>query len=119
MEKVNLAEKLKLIDEYWSPKLVGELNNQVVKLAKIKGEFTWHKHDAEDEMFLVLKGRLVIKLRDQEFTLEEGEFLIVDRGVEHKPVAEEEVHIMLFEPETTLNTGDVRDERTINDVEKI
>ena len=119
MEKVNIAEKLRLIDEYWSPKLVGELNDQVVKLAKIKGEFTWHKHDAEDEMFLVLDGRLVIQLRDQEFTLKEGEFLIVPRGVEHKPVAEEEVHIMLFEPATTLNTGDVRNELTKENIERI
>ena len=119
MQKVNLTEKLNLIEEYWSPKLVGEINDQVVKLAKLKGEFTWHKHDAEDEMFLVLDGRLLIKFRDQEFTLESGEFLIVPRGVEHKPVAEEEVHIMLVEPATTLNTGDVRNEMTKDQVERI
>lgn len=119
MQKVNLAEKINLIEEYWSPKLVGELNNQVVKLAKLKGEFTWHKHDAEDEMFLVLKGHLVIKFRDQEFTLESGEFLIVPRGVEHKPVAEQEVHIMLFEPATTINTGDVRNAMTKDTIERI
>lgn len=119
MEKVNLGEKFNLIDEYWSPKIVGELNGQVVEIAKIKGEFIWHKHEEEDELFLVLKGRLVIKLRDRNVSLDEGEFFIVPRGEEHKPVAEEEVHVMLFEPETTLNTGDVRDERTINDVEKI
>jgi mannose-6-phosphate isomerase-like protein (cupin superfamily) len=119
MQKINLTEKLNLIDEYWSPKLVGELNDQVVKLAKIKGEFTWHKHDAEDEMFLVLKGRLVIKFRDRDITLEEGEFLIVPRGVEHKPVAEEEVHIMLYEPATTVNTGDVRNELTKENIERI
>ena len=119
MEKVNIAEKLRLIDEYWSPKLVGELNDQVVKLAKLKGEFTWHKHDAEDEMFLVLEGRLVIKFRDQNITLKENEFLIVPRGVEHKPVAEEEVHVLLFEPTTTLNTGDVRNELTKENIERI
>ena len=119
MQKINLTEKLNLIDEYWSPKLVGELNDQVVKLAKIKGEFTWHKHDAEDEMFLVLKGRLVIKFRDQDITLEEGEFLIVPRGVEHKPVAEREAHIMLYEPATTINTGDVRNELTKENIERI
>jgi mannose-6-phosphate isomerase-like protein (cupin superfamily) len=119
MQKVNLAEKINLIEEYWSPKLVGELNNQVVKLAKLKGEFTWHKHDAEDEMFLVLKGHLVIKFRDQVFTLESGEFLIVPRGVEHKPVAEQEVHIMLFEPATTINTGDVRNAMTKDTIERI
>ena len=119
MQKVNLTEKINLIEEYWSPKLVGELNNQVVKLAKLKGEFTWHKHDAEDEMFLVLKGHLVIKFRDQEFTLEGGEFLIVPRGVEHKPVAEKEVHVMLFEPATTINTGDVRNAMTKDTIERI
>ena len=119
MLKVNLTEKLDLIDEYWSPKLVGELNNQVVKLAKLKGEFTWHKHDTEDEMFLVIKGRLMIKFRDQDITLEGGEFLIVPRGVEHKPVAEQEAHIMLFEPATTINTGDVRNELTKDKIERI
>ena len=119
MLKVNLTEKLDLIDEYWSPKLVGELNNQVVKLAKLKGEFTWHKHNTEDEMFLVIKGRLMIKFRDQDITLEGGEFLIVPRGVEHKPVAEQEAHIMLFEPATTINTGDVRNELTKDKIERI
>jgi mannose-6-phosphate isomerase-like protein (cupin superfamily) len=119
MLKVNLTEKLDLIDEYWSPKLVGELNNQVVKLAKLKGEFTWHKHDTEDEMFLVIKGRLMIKFRDQDITLEGGEFLIVPRGVEHKPIAEQEAHIMLFEPATTINTGDVRNELTKDKIERI
>ena len=119
MEKVNLAEKFKLIDEYWASIFATDPSPQVVKLAKIKGEFTWHKHDTEDEMFLVLEGRLVIKFRDQDITLEVGELLIVDRGVEHKPVAEEEVHIMLFEPATTLNTGDVRNEMTKDQVERI
>ena len=119
MNKVNLTEKLKLIDEYWNPALVGELNDQVVKLAKLKGEFVWHKHDAEDEMFLVLQGRLVIQFRDQEIALQEGEFLIVPRGVEHRPVADQEVHIMLFEPATTINTGDILNERTIENSKRI
>ena len=119
MNKVNLTEKLKLIDEYWNPALVGELNDQVVKLAKLKGEFIWHKHDTEDEMFLVLKGYLVIQFRDQEIALQEGEFLIVPRGVEHKPVADQEVHILLFEPATTINTGDVHNERTIENSKRI
>ena len=119
MNKVNLTEKLKLIDEYWNPALVGELNDQVVKLAKLKGEFIWHKHDTEDEMFLVLKGYLVIQFRDQEIALQEGEFLIVPRGVEHRPVADQEVHIMLFEPATTINTGDILNERTIENSKRI
>jgi mannose-6-phosphate isomerase-like protein (cupin superfamily) len=113
VEKVNLSQKFSLFDEFWLPKIVGELNGQQVKLAKLKGEFTWHHHDAEDEMFLVIKGRLTMKLPEQEIVLEEGEFLIVPRGVEHMPVAEEEAHVLLFEPAGTLNTGNVRDERTV------
>jgi mannose-6-phosphate isomerase-like protein (cupin superfamily) len=119
MEKVNLAEKFSLFDEHWSPKIVGELNGQYVKLAKLKGEFVWHHHEAEDEMFLVLKGRLVIKLRDRDVVLEEGEFLIIPRGVEHCPVAEEEVHTMLFEPKSTLHTGNVQTEKTVDTLETI
>jgi mannose-6-phosphate isomerase-like protein (cupin superfamily) len=119
MDKVNLAEKYERIQEYWQPKIVGELNGQVVKIAKIKGEFIWHQHEQEDELFFVTQGHLTLKLRDRDVTLLEGEFFIVPRGVEHKPVAEEEVHILLFEPAGTLNTGDVRDERTIDEVEKI
>jgi mannose-6-phosphate isomerase-like protein (cupin superfamily) len=119
MEKVNLSEKFSLFDEYWSPKIVGELNGQFVKLVKLKGEFAWHHHQAEDELFLVVKGRLVIKLRDKDVSLEEGEFLIVPRGVEHKPVAEEETFVLLFEPKTTLNTGNVQDERTVEELEVI
>ncbi len=119
MEKVNLAEKFSLFEAYWSPKLVGELNGQHVKLAKIKGEFVWHHHEAEDELFLVVKGRLVIKLRDRDVVLEAGEFFIVPRGVEHKPVAEQEVHLLLFEPASTLNTGNVNDERTLAHLERI
>jgi mannose-6-phosphate isomerase-like protein (cupin superfamily) len=119
MEKVNLAEKFGLFEEYWSPKIVGELNGQHVKLAKLKGEFIWHHHEAEDELFLVVKGQLVLELREQDVVLEEGEFFIVPRGVEHKPVAEEEVHVLLFEPKSTLNTGNVRNERTVEDLKTL
>ena len=119
MEKVNLTEKFSLFDEHWSPKLVGELNGQCVKLAKLKGEFVWHHHEAEDELFLVVKGQLTIKLREGDVVLEAGEFLIVPRGVEHKPVAEQEVHVLMFEPKSTLNTGNVRDERTLEELETI
>ena len=117
MEKVNLAEKFSLFEAYWSPKLVGELNGQYVKLVKVKGEFVWPHHEAEDELFLVVKGRLVIQLRDRDVVLEAGEFFIVPRGVEHKPVAEEEAHLLLFEPASTLNTGNVNDERTKEQLE--
>lgn len=119
MEKVNLAEKFGLFDEYWSPKIVGELNGQYVKLAKLKGEFVWHHHEAEDELFWVVKGQLVIKLREKDVTLKEGEFFIVPRGVEHKPVAKEEAHILLFEPQSTLHTGNVRSERTVENLDWI
>ncbi len=117
MEKVNLAQKLGLFTDYWSPKVVGELNGQQVKLVKLKGEFVWHHHAEEDELFLVLKGRLVIKLRDGEIVLDEGEFVVVPRGVEHLPVAEEEVHVLLLEPASTLNTGNVRNERTVSELQ--
>ena len=101
-----MAEKLNLFTEYWSPKIAGELNGQQVKLVKLKGDFIWHKHDQEDEMFFVLKGTLYIEFRDKTIELKEQEFLIVPRGVEHRPFAREEVAVMLFEPATTLNTGD-------------
>lgn len=113
MKKVNLKEKFSLFDEYWQPKIVGELNGQYVKLVKLKGEFVWHHHEAEDELFWVIKGQFTMKLRDQDVVLREGEFFIVPRGVEHKPVAEEEAHVLLFEPKSTLNTGNVRNERTV------
>lgn len=119
MQKVNLAEKFSLIDEYWSPKIVGELNGQQVKLAKLKGEFVWHDHEAEDELFLVVKGRLLLKLRDRDVLVEEGEFFIVPHGVEHKPVAEHEVHVMLFEPASTQHTGSVQSEKTVTVQERI
>jgi len=112
MNKVNVAEKLSLFSDYFSPKIAGELNGQQVKLVKFKGEFVWHKHDNEDEMFYVLKGSFKMELRDKTIVLNENEFLIVPRGVEHKPVADEEVSIMLFEPATTLNTGDAESELT-------
>ncbi len=117
--KVNLSEKLALFHDHWSPKVVGELNGQHVKVVKFRGEFAWHHHDHEDELFLVVKGRFLMEFRDRQVRLEEGEFLIVPRGVEHRPVAEEEVHVLLFEPAGTLNTGDVRDERTVRDLERI
>ena len=112
MTKVNLAQKFGLINEYWSPKIAGQLNGQYVKLAKFKGEFLWHRHEMEDELFLVTKGRLTIQLRDGDVMLGEGEFLIVPAGVEHRPVAEDEVHALMLEPISTLNTGNVVDERT-------
>lgn len=118
MNKINLNEKLALFDEYWKPKLIAELNGQHVRLAKLKGEFIWHHHEHEDELFLVLKGCLRMCLRDREVTLEVGEMFIVPRGVEHKPVADEETHILLFEPASTVNTGSEQSDRTA-DVERL
>ena len=105
IEKVNLAQKLDSIDEYWSPRIAGELNDSYVKLVKLRGEFVWHQHCNEDELFLVVRGHLTIKLRDHDVELDRGEFVIIPRGVEHLPVAEEEVHVVLLEPKSTLNTG--------------
>lgn len=119
MEKVNLAEKLLLFDDYWSPKIVGELNGQCVKLAKLKGEFVWHYHEAEDELFLVIRGSLTMGLPEKEVVVGEGEFLIVPRGVEHCPVAREEVHVLLFEPKSTAHTGNVRTEMTVKELDWI
>ncbi|MDI6696745.1 MAG: cupin domain-containing protein [Anaerolineales bacterium] len=119
MDKVNLTDRLSLFSDYWHPRIVGELNGQQVKLAKLKGEFVWHRHEQEDELFLVLKGSLLMRLREREILIHEGEFLIVPHGVEHQPVAEEEVHVLLFEPASTLNTGDVRNERTHEKLERI
>jgi mannose-6-phosphate isomerase-like protein (cupin superfamily) len=116
MEKVNLAEKFRLFDEYWSPRIVGEINDSYVKLAKFKGEFIWHKHEVEDELFLVITGHLLIRLRDREIHLDAGEFMIIPRGVEHLPIADEEAHILLLEPKTTLNTGNIVNERTVKDL---
>lgn len=117
--KVNLAEKFSRFSEQWSPKIVGELNGSHVKIAKIQGEFVWHAHEDEDEMFLVAKGRMTIKLRDGDVDLEEGEFFVVPRGVEHCPVAEEECHIVMLEPIGTLNTGNAESERTVENPEWI
>jgi len=107
MEVVNIAEKLALIDDHWNPRVAAELNGQAVKLVKLSGEFVWHHHDDEDELFLVIKGRLRMCFRDREVVIEPGEFIVVPRGVEHKPVADEEVEVLLFEPLATRNTGNV------------
>ena len=119
IEKNNLSEKFRLFDEHWSPKIAGEVNDSFVKLVKFQGPFVWHKHDTEDEMFLVVKGSFKIVLRDGEVELNEGEFAIVPRGVEHMPVADEETHVLLFEPKTILNTGEVRNERTRDELQRI
>ncbi len=113
MDKVNLTQKFGLIQEYWRPRIVGEVNEAYVKLVKLKGEFVWHKHENEDELFLVVKGNLTIKLRDKDIHLGEGELVVVPKGVEHLPVADEEVRVILLEPKTTVNTGDVQNERTV------
>src|SRR5579864_9228912 len=119
MQKVNLEQKLARFTDHWSPKIIGELNGQQVKLVKFVGPFVWHHHDNEDELFFVVKGRFRMEFRDRHLWLEEGEFLIVPRGVEHRPVAEEEVEVLLFEPASTLNTGNVRNERTRERLERI
>src|SRR5512135_3293571 len=119
VDKVNVAEKLARVSEHWSPKIVGELNGQQVKLVKFKGPFLWHHHEREDEMFYVVKGRFRMEFRDRSVDLASGEFLIVPRGVEHRPVADQEVEVMLFEPATTLNTGNVRNERTLEQLERL
>ncbi len=119
MRKVNLREKFDQIDEYESPKIVGELNGQYVKLSKLKGEFVWHSHENEDELFLVVVGRLRMQLRSGDVMLDEGEFFIVPRGVEHNPVAEPECYIMLFEPKSTLNTGDAASDKTVENLDWI
>ena len=112
MQKITLTEKFALFNTYWDPKIVGELNDSYIKLAKFNGEFTWHKHDNEDELFLVIRGKLLIKFRDKDVYLNPGEFLIIPKGIEHCPVAEEEVHVVLIEPKSTLNTGDTKNELT-------
>jgi mannose-6-phosphate isomerase-like protein (cupin superfamily) len=116
---VNLRDKLALIPEPWQPHIVAELNGQHVKLAKLKGEFIWHHHEAEDELFLVLKGTLAMHYRDKVVLVKEGECIVVPKGVEHKPVAAEEVHVLLFEPAGTLNTGNLRNERTLEQLKRI
>ncbi len=114
IKKVNLAEKFSLFTEQWHPKIVGEINDAYVKVGRLQGEFVWHHHDNEDELFLVVKGHLVIKLKDGDVALDAGEFVIIPKGVEHCPVAEEEVQVVLLEPKTTLNTGNVENERTVD-----
>ena len=119
MNKVNIAEKFTQFNSYWDPKIVGELNGQYVKLVKLKDEFVWHHHEEEDELFLVIKGELTIKLRDGEIWLNEGEFYIIPKGIEHLPVAEKEVHVLLFEPKNTLNTGNTDSEKTVSELDVI
>ena len=119
MNGINLKEKFSLFKEYWNPKIVGELNGQYVKLAKLKGEFVWHKHENEDELFMVVKGKLTIRLKERDIELEEGEFYIIPRGVEHLPVAEEECHVIIFEPKSVLNTGNRKNEKTVEKPERI
>lgn len=119
MEKINIAEKLSTFSDYFNPRVAGELNGQQVKLVKFKGEFVWHHHDHEDELFYVVKGSFDMQMRDKTITVNEGEFLIMPRGVEHRPVAREEVQIMLFEPATTLNTGNIENEMTVKNLEKV
>lgn len=119
MNKINLREKFQLFNDHWSPKIIGELNGQMVKLAKFAGPFVWHHHDDEDELFLVIKGRFRMEFRDGKVWLEEGELIVVPRGVEHRPVAEGEVHVLLFEPASTLNTGNVQADLTAAELEWI
>ncbi|MFE5472182.1 cupin domain-containing protein [Bacillus safensis] len=119
ISKTNVQEKFLQINDYWNPRISGELNDSYIKMVKIKGEFIWHHHDDEDEMFFVCKGKLVIRFRDSEVALNEGEFIVIPKGIEHQPVAEEEVHLLLIEPKTTLNTGNVINERTVSIPERI
>ena len=119
MDKINLAEKFQLINEYWSPKIIGELNDSYVKIAKFKGEFTWHTHYNEDEMFYVVKGMLTVKFKDKDICLQEGESIIIPKGIEHMPVAPEEVHVLLIEPKSTLNTGNIVNDKTVEKLERI
>jgi mannose-6-phosphate isomerase-like protein (cupin superfamily) len=119
LDKINLREKFQMFNEYWSPRIIGEVNDSYVKLAKFKGEFTWHVHDHEDEMFYVVKGKLTIKFKEKDIFLEEGESIIIPKGIEHMPCAEEEVHILLIEPKTTLNTGNILNEKTVEKLERI
>lgn len=119
INKANLLEKFSQFSEQWSPRIAGEVNDAYVKLVKFKGEFVWHHHEREDELFLVVKGSFTMKLRERDIQVGEGEFIIIPRGVEHKPVAEEECHVLLLEPKSTLNTGNVRNERTLPQLDRI
>ncbi len=119
MQKVNLAEAFGRFHDQWSPKIIGDVNDCQVKLAKAQGEFVWHSHEDEDELFMVIRGRFTLRFREHDVDLEEGELMIVPRGVEHLPVAEEEVHLLVFEPATTLNTGDAESNRTVEDLDRL
>ena len=119
VEKVNVVEKLERFSDYWSPKIIAELNDFHVKAVKLKGEFVWHHHETEDELFYVVKGRLVIRLRDGEVVLGPGEFAVIPHMVEHLPVADEEVHVLLLEPKSTVNTGTTDNERTVRDLDRV
>jgi mannose-6-phosphate isomerase-like protein (cupin superfamily) len=119
MQKINLAEKLATFSDYFNPRVVGELNEQLVKLVKFQGEFVWHHHENEDELFYVIKGSFDMQMRDQTITVNQGEFLVMPRGIEHRPVARDEVEILLFEPATTLNTGNVDNEMTRKELHRI
>ena len=119
VRKVNMAEAFSRFHDHWQPKIVGEVNDSHVKMVKIKGEFVWHQHEREDEMFLVVNGRMRMQLRDGEVTVGPGEFIIIPHGVEHKPVADQETEIVLFEPNSTLNTGNIRNERTVTQLERL
>jgi mannose-6-phosphate isomerase-like protein (cupin superfamily) len=119
MEKINLAQKFDLIKDHWSPKIIGEVNDVYIKLVKFQGEFIWHLHEKEDELFFVVKGTMVMKLRDGDVTVEEGELIIIPRGIEHMPLAREEVFLMLVEPKSTLNTGNIESDRAVKEPEHI
>ncbi len=120
MEKINIQEKFTLFSDYWSPKIIEDLNDSYIKFAKLKGEFVWHHHETEDELFLIIKGNLTIKFRDRDVHLKEGELIVIPKGVEHKPVCEKEVQVILIEPKTTLNTGNVtEDEKTHIELDRI
>ncbi|MFP3716955.1 cupin domain-containing protein [Bacillus safensis] len=119
ISKTNVQEKFLQINDYWNPRISGELNDSYIKMVKVKGEFIWHHHDDEDEMFFVCKGKLVIRFRDNEIPVNEGEFIVIPKGIEHQPIADEEVHLLLIEPKTTLNTGNVVNERTVSIPERI
>jgi mannose-6-phosphate isomerase-like protein (cupin superfamily) len=119
MKKINLHEMFSRIDTYWDPKIIEELNHQQVKLVKFKGEFDWHRHDNEDELFMVIKGKFEMQFHDKTLILNENELIVVPKGIEHCPRAEEEVHVLLFEPASTLNTGDIKSEKTKNNLQKL
>jgi mannose-6-phosphate isomerase-like protein (cupin superfamily) len=119
IERVRLSQKFEQFSDHWSPKIVAALNDSYVKLVKLKGEFVWHHHDNEDELFLVIKGKLTIRLRDRDIELDEGDFVVIPRGIEHLPIATDEVHVLLLEPKSTLNTGNVVNERTVAELERL